>query len=101
MTGAVCEVLACVVNDVVGAHGSGARRVWRCWAHLLLRRQTPWSTEWCLARNQRFVAAMAAGAVTDFVTDGLLLGMASAQVLISLLVALLLVSAVKLWRHAH
>ena len=53
-----------------------------------------------LASNKRFVAAMAAGSVTGSVVGGLLLGVVPELVLVPLLVALLLFSAVKVWRHA-
>lgn len=53
-----------------------------------------------LASNRRFVTAMAAGSVTGSVTGGLLLGVVPELVLWPLLVALLLFSAVKVWRHA-
>lgn len=53
-----------------------------------------------LASNKRFVAAMAAGSVTGSVVGGLLLGVVPEVVLVPLLVALLLFSAVKVWRHA-
>lgn len=53
-----------------------------------------------LASNRRFVAAMAAGSVTDSVIGGLLLGVVAGLVLVPMLVALLLFSAVKVWRHA-
>ncbi|WP_460866352.1 TSUP family transporter [Nocardioides pakistanensis] len=53
-----------------------------------------------LASHKRFVAAMAAGSVTGSVAGGLLLGVVPELVLVPLLVALLLFSAVKVWRHA-
>jgi uncharacterized membrane protein YfcA len=53
-----------------------------------------------LAANKRFVAAMAAGSVTGSMAGGLLLGVVAELVLVPLLVALLLFSAVKVWRHA-
>ncbi len=43
---------------------------------------------------------MAAGSVAGSVTGGLLLGAAPEVVLVPLVVALLLISAVKVWRHA-
>ncbi|QIK68472.1 sulfite exporter TauE/SafE family protein [Nocardioides sp. HDW12B] len=53
-----------------------------------------------LSSNRRFVTAMAAGSVTGSVAGGLLLGVVPELVLVPLLVALLLVSAFKVWRHA-
>lgn len=54
-----------------------------------------------LASNMRFVTAMAAGSVTGSVAGGLLLGVVPELVLVPLLVALLLFSAAKVWRHAR
>lgn len=53
-----------------------------------------------LGENQRFVVVMAAGSVTGSVLGGLLLGVVPEAVLVPLLAALLLFSAVKVWRHA-
>lgn len=53
-----------------------------------------------LGQNRGFVVAMAAGSVVGSVGGGLLLGVVSEAVLVPLLVALLLFSAVKVWRHA-
>ena len=53
-----------------------------------------------LGENRRFGVAMAAGSVTGAVLGGLLLGLVPAAVLVPLLAALLLYSAVKVWRHA-
>lgn len=53
-----------------------------------------------LAANRGFVVAMAAGSVTGSVVGGLLLGVVAELVLVPLLAALLLFSAVKVWRHA-
>lgn len=53
-----------------------------------------------LACNKRFVASMAAGSVTGSVAGGLLLGVVPEMVLVPLLVALLLFSSIKVWRHA-
>jgi uncharacterized membrane protein YfcA len=52
-----------------------------------------------LRNNARFVALMAAGSITGTLSGGLLLGVVPSEVLIPLLVALLLASAVKVWRH--
>ena len=52
-----------------------------------------------LGENRRFVVAMTAGSVTGSIAGGLLLGVVSEAVLVPLLVALLLVSAVKVWSH--
>jgi uncharacterized membrane protein YfcA len=51
-------------------------------------------------RQQRgFVLAMAAGSIAGTVTGGLLLGVVPSAILIPVLVALLIVSATKVWRH--
>jgi uncharacterized protein len=52
-----------------------------------------------LSANGRFVLAMTAGSVTGTVVGGLLLGVVPAGVLVPVLVALLLLSAVDVWRH--
>ena len=52
-----------------------------------------------LGQNRRFVLAMAAGSVAGSVAGGLLLGVVPEAVLVPLLTGLLLVSAVKVWRH--
>ncbi len=49
--------------------------------------------------NARFVLVMAAGSIIRTVLGGLLLGVVPAAVLVPALVALLLLSAVKVWRH--
>jgi uncharacterized membrane protein YfcA len=49
--------------------------------------------------NKGFVLAMAAGSVIGTILGGLVLGAVPEGVLIPLLVALLLVSSVKVWRH--
>ncbi|MGY1617206.1 sulfite exporter TauE/SafE family protein [Geodermatophilus sp. SYSU D00691] len=49
--------------------------------------------------NGRFVLVMAAGSIAGAVAGGLLLGVVPTGVLIPVLVALLLASAVKVWRH--
>lgn len=53
-----------------------------------------------LGANLGFVIAMAAGSVTGSIAGGLLLGVVPEAVLVPLLAALLLFSAVKVWRHA-
>jgi uncharacterized protein len=53
-----------------------------------------------LRQHAGFVIAMAAGSVAGSVAGGLLLGVVPAVVLVPLVVVLLLVSAVKVWRHA-
>ncbi len=53
-----------------------------------------------LGENRSFVVAMAAGSVTGSVLGGLLLGVVPEAALVPLLAALLLFSAVKVWRHA-
>ncbi|MGY1696254.1 MULTISPECIES: TSUP family transporter [unclassified Geodermatophilus] len=52
-----------------------------------------------LRADGRFVLAMAAGSVAGSVAGGLLLGAVPAVVLVPVVVALLLLSAVKVWRH--
>jgi uncharacterized protein len=52
-----------------------------------------------LRENIGFVASMAAGSVAGSFLGSLLLGVVPPQVLIPLLVAILLISAVKVWRH--
>lgn len=53
-----------------------------------------------LRRHARFVVAMTTGSVAGAVVGGLLLGAVSEAVIAPLLVALLLISAVKVWRDA-
>ena len=53
-----------------------------------------------LRQHRRFFLAMAAGSVTGTIAGGLMLGVVSVGVLLPLLVALLLASAVKVWRHS-
>lgn len=52
-----------------------------------------------LRRELRFVTAMAAGSITGVLLGGLLLGVVPQLVLVPVLAALLLLSAVKVWRH--
>jgi uncharacterized membrane protein YfcA len=52
-----------------------------------------------LAANRWFLLTMAAGSVTGTLLGGLLLGVVPSLALVPLLVALLLISAVKVWRH--
>lgn len=52
-----------------------------------------------LRGNKRFVVAMGAGSVTGSIVGGLLLGVVAEAVLVPLLAALLLYSAVKVWKH--
>lgn len=52
-----------------------------------------------LSGNKPFVIAMSAGSIVGTVVGGLLLGVVPAIALIPLLVLLLLVSAVKVWKH--
>jgi uncharacterized membrane protein YfcA len=54
-----------------------------------------------LREHRRFVLAMAAGSVTGTILGGLMLGVVPTGVLVPLLVALLLASSVKVWRHNH
>lgn len=53
-----------------------------------------------LRRNRTFVITMTAGSITGTIIGGLLLGAVPTAVLIPALVALLLLSSVKVWRHA-
>lgn len=53
-----------------------------------------------LRQHAGFVVAMAAGSVAGSVGGGLLLGAVPTAVIVPLVVVLLLVSAVKVWRHA-
>ncbi|MBF6290023.1 sulfite exporter TauE/SafE family protein, partial [Nocardia cyriacigeorgica] len=52
-----------------------------------------------LKTNGRFVIAMSIGSIAGTIIGGLLLGVVPNMVLIPLLVVLLLLSAVKVWRH--
>jgi uncharacterized protein len=52
-----------------------------------------------LGRNRRFVLVMAAGSVAGTFLGGRLLGLVPGAVLLPGLAAILLVSAVKIWRH--
>jgi uncharacterized protein len=52
-----------------------------------------------LRRNTPFVLTMAAGSIVGTVLGGLLLGVVSSTVLIPVLSALLVASAIKVWRH--
>jgi uncharacterized protein len=52
-----------------------------------------------LRADKGFVLAMATGSIIGTILGGLLLGAVPEDVLIPLLVALLLVSSVKVWRH--
>ncbi len=53
-----------------------------------------------LGANRGFVLTMAAGSIVGTFIGGRLLGLVPASVLLPLLAAILLVSAVKVWRHA-
>jgi uncharacterized membrane protein YfcA len=52
-----------------------------------------------LGRNFRFVLIMAAGSVLGTWIGGQLLGLVPGSVLIPVLTVLLLLSAIKVWRH--
>lgn len=52
-----------------------------------------------LGRNRSFMLVMAAGSLAGAFVGGLLLGVVPSAVLLPLLAALLLMSAVKVWRH--
>ncbi|GAA3165221.1 sulfite exporter TauE/SafE family protein [Blastococcus jejuensis] len=53
-----------------------------------------------LRQHAGFVVTMVAGSVAGSIAGGLMLGVVSEAVLVPLVVALLLISAVKVWRHA-
>ena len=52
-----------------------------------------------LRQQRAFVLAMAAGSIAGTVIGGLLLGVVPNVILIRLLVVLLILSAIKVWRH--
>jgi len=52
-----------------------------------------------LRANKCFVLAMAAGSIIGTILGGLLLGVVPEAVLIPLLAALLIASAIRVWRH--
>ena len=52
-----------------------------------------------LGENKRFVLAMAAGSIVGSFIGGRLLGLMPNGVLLPLLAAILVLSAVKVWRH--
>lgn len=54
-----------------------------------------------LYANGPFVAAMAAGSIIGTIIGGQLLGLISDRILIPVLSAILLISAVKVWSHRH
>jgi uncharacterized membrane protein YfcA len=54
-----------------------------------------------IARNRRFLLIMAAGSVLGVWIGGRLLGIVPETILLPVLAAILLVSAVKVWRHAR
>ena len=53
-----------------------------------------------LRRQRRFIAIMAAGSIVGSYLGGKILGVIPSSVLLPLLAAILLVSALKVWRHA-
>jgi uncharacterized membrane protein YfcA len=53
-----------------------------------------------LRQHARFIVTMAAGSVAGSVTGGLLLGVVPTTLIVPLVIALLLISAVKVWRYA-
>ena len=53
-----------------------------------------------LGTNRSFVLTMAVGSIVGTFIGGRLLGLVPASVLLPLLAVILLVSAVKVWRHA-
>ncbi|MFF1946154.1 hypothetical protein ACFVWF_28930 [Rhodococcus qingshengii] len=52
-----------------------------------------------LRENKQFIIAMSAGSITGTVIGGLLLRVVPTAVLVPLLTALLLLSAIKVWRR--
>lgn len=52
-----------------------------------------------LGRNKQFLMVMAAGSIVGTLTGGLLLGIIPTAVLIPGLAVILVISAVKVWRH--
>lgn len=52
-----------------------------------------------LGRNKRFVLMMAAGSIIGALVGGQLLGIVSPEILLPLLALILMISAVKIWRH--
>ncbi len=53
-----------------------------------------------IGRNRRFILFMAAGSLAGAFAGGLLLGVVLSAVLLPTLAVILLVSAIKIWRHA-
>lgn len=53
-----------------------------------------------IGRNRRFILFMAAGSLAGAFAGGLLLGLVPSTVLLPTLAAILMVSAIKVWRHA-
>ena len=53
-----------------------------------------------IGAERRFIAVMAAGSLAGAAVGGLLLGVAPPSVLLPLLAGLLLLSALKVWKHA-
>jgi uncharacterized membrane protein YfcA len=54
-----------------------------------------------LGQNRSFVVVMAAGSIVGSFIGGRLLGLVPTPVLLPLLAAILVISAVKVWRHTH
>jgi uncharacterized protein len=52
-----------------------------------------------LGRNRSFVLVMAVGSIIGTFIGGQLLGIVPSQFLLPLLAVILLISAVKIWRH--
>jgi uncharacterized membrane protein YfcA len=52
-----------------------------------------------LTRHRGFMLSMAAGSILGALIDGLLLGVVPSKVLVPLLAVILVVSAMKIWRH--
>jgi len=52
-----------------------------------------------LGENKRFVLVMAAGSIVGTFTGGQLLGLVPTGLLLPLLAVILVISAVKVWRH--
>ena len=53
-----------------------------------------------LGRNKPFLLIMVAGSITGSFVGGLLLGIVPSNVLLPILAAILVISAMKIWRHS-
>ena len=82
----------------MGAHRRGGRASLRAVAGFACNQGFVFSLFY-MGANRAFVLTMAGGSVAGTLLGGLLLGVVPAAILIPLLVALLLLSANKIWRH--